>query len=84
MNGPVEQLVQLGGAIAILAAFLAAQLRALNTDDWTYLTLNLVGSAVLAVVAGLDRDWGFLLLETVWAIASAWGLVTKVRRSSLQ
>jgi hypothetical protein len=44
----------------------------------SYLVLNFVGSVILAVLAGLDRDLGFLLLETVWAIVSAWGLVRRV------
>jgi hypothetical protein len=28
----------------------------------------------LAVEAYLDAQWGFLLLEGVWAIVAAWGL----------
>ena len=77
----MEQIFQLAGALAILGAFIGAQLRAFATTDWGYLILNLAGSAVLAVVAALDRDWGFLLLEGVWAVASAWGLITKIRRN---
>jgi hypothetical protein len=39
------------------------------------LLLNLVGSAVLAVLAAHERQAGFLLLEACWAAISAWGLV---------
>ncbi|HEU4393735.1 MAG TPA: hypothetical protein VFR04_08900 [Solirubrobacterales bacterium] len=44
-----------------------------------YLALNLVGSAILAVLAATSSQWGFLLLEGVWAIVSAWGLVARER-----
>jgi hypothetical protein len=45
----------------------------------SYLVLNFLGSAILAWLAWVDRQWGFLLLETVWAIVSAWGIVQTLR-----
>ena len=75
----MEQLVQIAGAIAILVAFIALQLGAFDANGWAYLVLNIVGAAVLAVVAAVDRDWGFLLLETVWTGVSGWSIVRKVR-----
>jgi hypothetical protein len=71
----MDQLWQIGGALLILAAFVGAQFRALETSSWPYL----LGSAVMAVVAALDRDWGFLLLEAVWAVVSAWSVAVKLR-----
>jgi hypothetical protein len=38
-----------------------------------------VGSAVLAVDAWREEQVGFLILEGVWAIVSAWGLVQRLR-----
>ena len=74
-DGLVPQLVQVVGALCVLAGFTAAQIGVLETASWSYLLLNLAGSAVLTVLAGLDRQYGFLLLEAVWALVSAWGLL---------
>jgi len=38
-----------------------------------------VGSAVLTVDAYREAQWGFFLLELVWAIVSAFGLVQLAR-----
>jgi hypothetical protein len=46
-----------------------------------YLVLNFVGSLILAVLAWHERQWGFLLLESVWAIVSLWGLRLQMRRA---
>jgi hypothetical protein len=70
----VDQVVQIVGALLILAAFTAVQLERMRPDSRLYLALNLVGSAILAVLAVSAQQWGFVLLEGVWAIVSAWGL----------
>ena len=59
------QIIQLAGSVLIFAAFLAAQLDRLTTRSMAYLMLNMVGSAVLAVLAAMGRNYGFLLLEGV-------------------
>jgi hypothetical protein len=65
--------------VLILAAFIAAQRGLMSPRSLVYLWLNLVGSAILAVLAALDSNWGFLLLEGVWALASAWSLLELAR-----
>jgi hypothetical protein len=71
----MDQLIQIAGALLVLAAFTAAQLGRLDPYSRTYLVLNLAGSTVLSYLALAGRDWGFLLLEGVWALVSAWGLL---------
>jgi hypothetical protein len=72
-------LVQVLGSLLILAGFALAQRGVLDQKSSTYLLLNLVGSAVLAVDAFFGAQWGFLLLEGVWAVVSAASLVGVVR-----
>ena len=71
----MEPLIELVGAVLILSAFVLTQLGRLSTASLNYLLLNFGGSGILAVVAAVDGDTGFLLLEGVWAIVSAYSLV---------
>jgi hypothetical protein len=73
----VEQLVQFVGAGLCLAAFVLAQLGRLRPTASRYLLANAVGSAVLASAAYAARQWGFLVLELVWAVVSARGLLAR-------
>jgi hypothetical protein len=75
----LEQAVQIAGAILILAAFALAQAGRLRVDSAAYLWLNVGGAAILAVLAILEEQWGFVLLETVWTAVSGWGLVKRAR-----
>ena len=75
----MEQVIQVAGALLILAAYTAAQFDRLDQHSRAYLMLNLVGAAILAVLAFVEEQWGFLLLESVWTVVSAWGLFQVLR-----
>jgi hypothetical protein len=75
----MDQVVQVIGALLILAGFAAAQFGLLRVDSVPYLVLNLGGSALLAYLAAVEEQLGFLLLEVVWAIVSAWSLARVLR-----
>jgi hypothetical protein len=78
-GGAGYQLVQIAGSLLILTAFAASQAGKLPIDSQLYLVLNVIGSAVLAVLAWIDQQWGFLLLEGVWALVSLYSLVQLAR-----
>jgi membrane-bound ClpP family serine protease len=76
---PMEQVVQLVGAVLILVAFAGVQFGRVDPTSRLYLWLNLVGSIILAALAWHERQYGFLLLEGVWALVSAHSLVQALR-----
>jgi hypothetical protein len=73
----LEQGLQLVGAILVLAGFTLAQVRVLDPQSLTYLVLNAVGAAILATLAFVGEQWGFLLLEGVWTVVSVAGLLAR-------
>jgi len=71
--------VQVAGWLLVLAGFVLAQLGVLNSRSLAYLVLNAAGSGALAAEALIGRQWGFLLLEGVWAVVSIVSLVRLAR-----
>jgi len=67
------QPVQLVGALLIVGAYVAYTKGRLRLDSVQFLGLNMVGAAILTIIAAVDRLYGFLLLETVWMWVSARG-----------
>ncbi|MDQ2754964.1 MAG: hypothetical protein M3Y71_00080 [Actinomycetota bacterium] len=76
------QFVQVCGSLLVLVAFALAQRGILDQKSTSYLILNIVGGAILAVQALTLRQWGFLLLEGVWALVALMSLVGALRRPS--
>ena len=77
------QIISVIGALMILAAFAANQFNRMSSDSGAYLVLNLVGSSLLCVVAVIERQYGFILLEGVWALVSGWSLIQRSRRNAI-
>jgi hypothetical protein len=73
------QALSVVAALLVLAPFAASQLGRLSTRTLSYQLMNLAGSAGLTIVAVLERQYGFILLEGTWAIASAVGLASVLK-----
>jgi hypothetical protein len=73
------QTISVIGALLILLPFVGSQLGRLSTRSVAYQTLNIIGSGALTVVAVLERQYGFILLEGAWAVASIAGLYSVLR-----
>jgi hypothetical protein len=75
-----DQVVQVAGALLILAGFVLSQRNLLDADSYLYLILNLIGGAILAVLAFQSQRWGFVLLEGVWTLVALVGLIARLLR----
>ncbi len=64
------QIVSVLGSLLVLLAYVANQLGWLRATGIGYAFANIAGSGILAVIAALEEQWGFLLLEAAWASVS--------------
>ena len=67
------------GALAILLAYAANQFGWTDASNLRYQLAHLLGSGILTVVAVIEVQLGFILLEGAWALMSLWGTVQILR-----
>jgi hypothetical protein len=66
----MEQTISVAGALLILAAYAGNQFGLLERTHRAYSWMNLIGALILTVIAYRAGQWGFVLLEGVWAAVS--------------
>jgi hypothetical protein len=73
------QILSLLGAVQVLFAYIANQSGRLSAGSRRYSALNALGSGLLAYVALRELNYGFILLEGVWAMVSVYALLVPGR-----
>ena len=73
------QVMSIVGALMVLAAYGLNQGGIWRELHAGYLTLNILGSLMLGVVAVVDQRAGFILLEFAWAGLGLIGVARAIR-----
>ena len=74
----MSEVLQWIAAIVVLAAFAASQWGVWSVLSYRYLICNCLGGAGLSAAAALSHQWGFVLLEGVWALVAARSIVARL------
>jgi hypothetical protein len=67
------------GALMVLGAYAMIQVGAWRELDAGYLALNVIGSLLLGIVAVIERQVGFILLEFAWAALAVLGIIRAMK-----
>jgi hypothetical protein len=77
-----SQVISIAGAALVLGAFGALQFRWTGPMGLRYLVANVVGSAFLALAAGIEGLWAFVVLNGVWGLVSIRSLWVVLRKGT--
>lgn len=66
------------GVTILLLAFVLNLLQKLKADSTSYLVMNVVGAGLAGVSSFMISFWPFVVLESVWVIASLIPLFKKI------
>jgi hypothetical protein len=78
----MDQIIAVVAALLILIAYTGNQMGWIDRTQPAYSWMNLIGSIVLTIVALRAQQWGFVLLEGVWAAVSLPPLIWRRSPSS--
>ena len=68
------------GAMIILVAYVAMQMKRMDPNSVIYNSMNAVGGMILAYIAFHPFQIGFVILEGTWAVVSVLALVRALRK----
>jgi len=81
LNGGSATVLGSAGVTLLLVAFFLNLIKALRSDGWLYLLMNLVGATLSCYSSYLIRFPPFVVLEGTWAAVAALGIARKLRVS---
>lgn len=67
------------GVTVLLFAFVLNLLKKLSAESSAYLIMNIVGALLAGISSYMIDFWPFVILETVWVIASLIPLIKKTK-----
>jgi len=72
------QLIQIVGAVLNMGAFALLHFEIAPSSALRYLIPNWLGSVLLVISAYVDRQWGFLMLESAWVVVTGFAIAGRM------
>ena len=76
------QILSLLGALMQLLVYALMQVGRLSSASYPYQLGNVIGSLLMTIVATLNHEYGFILMEAVWCLTSTYGLIRLIRQQA--